>query len=140
MTRWVLFLDVNDVPRVEKVNEGIWVFTRYLPFRPAKRRWWGLGKEVMPARQSERQLHIQFDDRFYDRERYCESAFRDPPPGYERDHNIVYCQENYWGPVNAIAFYEDDVGSVLHEVLSHTPGVKAWAARREATLAMLRAA
>ena len=97
MTRWALFLDYRGFPRVEQVNEGIHVFTKYIPARPEKRRWWGLGKIIQHERPAERRQFQQFDDDLYDRDRYDKNAFRDPPEGFERNHRIVYCEPNFIG-------------------------------------------
>lgn len=104
--RWAVFKDFRGVVYCEPVDEGLMVFEKFFPARPAIKTWWG--KVIHPAREAETRQHIQFDDRLKSRDQYFKTAFDPPPRGYKRSPTRVYIQYNLWGPVEALFFIKDD--------------------------------
>lgn len=115
--RWAVFKDYRGVAQCEPVDEGLNVWVRDIPAKPAKKSFWG--KELSPAREATRLQQVVFDDTIYDRSQYCANAFEPAPEGFVFRDDIRYMVENFWGPVEVIAFIEDqNQGSRLKKALA----------------------
>ena len=107
MTLWGVFKDCRGVAYCEPVNLGINVHVKHVPERKAVYHWL-TRKLVKPAESEKKLLRVQFDEEFYPRKDYTESAFEHPGPDYYFDTRIRYLKENRWGPVKIIVFVKDD--------------------------------
>jgi len=104
--RWAVFKDFRGVAYCEPVNEGITVWVLDLVEVSSRKNW--LGKVVVKHRPAERRIKAVFDPNLYSRNSYMDSAFAPAPSGYVFRDDIRYMKENRWGPVEVIAFIEDD--------------------------------
>ncbi len=90
-----------------------------------------------PPREAYRDIKAVFRESHYNRRDYYESAFQPAPEGYELNLNVVYLQENRWGPVDVLWSTEDDtLGKRLQYGLRRfSPDKSMWVEERDNNLA-----
>ena len=131
---WAVFQDFRGVLYCEPINHGIHVWTRNVPARKA--RYNLLGRMTQAAVEAHRDTKAVFQESHYSRKEYYESAFQ-IPEGYEYNPNVVYLQENRWGPVDALWITDDaTVAYKLQFLLRRfSPDKSMWVDERDNNLA-----
>jgi hypothetical protein len=124
--RYALFKDFRGVLYCEPVDEMLIVYERPTRARPARYHKNGLFKKptlVEHARPAGKAYEVVFDPLLCNRSDYFHTTKFEGDVdmealGWVRSQDRVYLQENYWGPVTAIAITTDlELGERLQKKL-----------------------